>query len=536
MKVPVCCWLLIAVAASALEARAAEFDSARVSGRVLDATGKPIPGAKVLVNRTTDAKMDMRSMGPVFTAEDGHYELTLRFGQGQTCVVREVFAEKKGFVRAGPSLEIPLRNGDTTNVSLTLQKGEVLAGTLKVPLQEYERDEKPEKVQRWLEVSGPKLEETVLNARVYETKPGGHFEMYVPSGQYTLKLLGYGQDDADWKGIRSGQTNVVLELAPFVWSETNVARVFDQFWVQMDRHYSYFFLKKDVDWASLEEKFRSQAMQATNAEALASALQQMLAPLKDLHVWIRTPSGGLPSYRSSYNYNGNRRITLSQVEEQTECGPFAIVGKTKQDGFGCFVLLRQGEASEDNVREAIEAIRKQSNAPGFLVDLRSANGGSEPLALKIASLFCAREIVYARSKYRDGAARDAFTQEHERTLPASANPYTKPVVCLTGPGAVSSGEGFVQMMRCLPNVTTVGLPTRGASGNPRPWELGRTGVTVYFSRWVDLLPDGTAFEGVGISPAVEVNAPLEAYRTRDPTLEKGLDILRAKVAALHAVK
>ena len=35
---------------------------------------------------------------------------------------------------------------------------------------------------------------------------------------------------------------------------------------------------------------------------------------------------------------------------------------------------------------------------------------------------------------------------------------------------------------------------------------------------------------------VEVNAPLEAYRTGDPTLEKGLDILRAKVAALHAVK
>src|SRR5438093_717459 len=128
MKVPVCCWLLIAVAASALEARAAGSDSARLSGRVLDATGKPIPGAKVSVNRTTDAKMDMKSMGPVFAAEDGHYELTLRFEQGQTCVVREVFAEKKGFVRAGPSLEIPLRNGDMTNVSFTLQKGELLAG------------------------------------------------------------------------------------------------------------------------------------------------------------------------------------------------------------------------------------------------------------------------------------------------------------------------------------------------------------------------------------------------------------------------
>ncbi len=109
-------------------------------------------------------------------------------------------------------------------------------------------------------------------------------------------------------------------------------------------------------------------------------------------------------------------------------------------------------------------------------------------------------------------------------------PFRNPVVCLIGPGAVSSGEGFVQMMKCLPNVTTVGLPTRGASGNPEAVELSGTGVAVWFSRWVDLMPDASTFEGSGISPAVTMELPLSSYGKRDPTLEKGLEVLREKLS------
>ena len=103
------------------------------------------------------------------------------------------------------------------------------------------------------------------------------------------------------------------------------------------------------------------------------------------------------------------------------------------------------------------------------------------------------------------------------------------MVCLIGPGAVSSGEGFVKMMKCLPQVTTVGLPTRGASGNPKPFELPDAGVTIWFSRWVDLLPNGETFEGRGISPEVKVDEPAEAYAQGDPTLDKGLEILRERI-------
>jgi C-terminal processing protease CtpA/Prc len=170
-----------------------------------------------------------------------------------------------------------------------------------------------------------------------------------------------------------------------------------------------------------------------------------------------------------------------------------------------------------------------SNVPGFLVDLRSASGGDERKASEIAHLFCSKDTVYAKSKYRKGAGHDQFTKAFPRLLKASDKPYTKPVVCLIGPGAVSSGEAFVQMMKCLPHVTTVGLPTRGASGNPRPFELEGLGVSVWFSRWVDLMPDDALFEGVGIAPDVKVDAEAKQYTQNDPTLEKALEVLRRKV-------
>jgi C-terminal processing protease CtpA/Prc len=104
-------------------------------------------------------------------------------------------------------------------------------------------------------------------------------------------------------------------------------------------------------------------------------------------------------------------------------------------------------------------------------------------------------------------------------------------VCLIGPGAISSGEGFVKMMKALPQVTTVGRRTRGASGNPQPVELPGLNTAVYFSRWVDMTPDGETFEGIGLAPDVLVDLPSTDHAEHDPTLDKGLEVLRARVAA-----
>ena len=521
--------LTLCVALHSTLAWTEEFDSCHIQGSVTDASGKPLVGASVGLNRSEGAEHAPGNKYETITDKNGRYELTVRFAKGQTLIVREVFADLRGYVRGAPPLTLPLKDGEQGTVDFQLKEGAMVAGQLRLPLQPWERRLPSKSIVRVLEVSNTDFDKLTINARCHLVGADGKFEVYVPPGEYTLRVVNY-SDVPEWKDIKAPSSDLVLELPPFEWTEANLGKVFDNLWTVMDSNYSYFFLKPEVDWQALRDAHRPKILRSQNAVELAAALQAMLAPLNDMHVWIETPTGIVPTIKGGYSYNGNREITLAELQDTVPCGKFALVGKTKGDGFGYFLMLRQSDANPADVQAAVAAIRKLKDAPGFIVDLRTANGGSEPLAIEIARVFCHRPTVYAKSKYRNGEGHDTFGQVHERILPATDQGYTRPVVCLIGPGAVSSGEGFVMMMKCLPQVTTVGLPTRGASGNPKPFALARTGLTVYFSSWVDMLPDGQPIEGVGIPPDTRVEAPKSSYATADPTLEKGLEVLRAKVS------
>ncbi len=526
----VCFIVLLIVAAPA---RADDSATARFRGTVRNPEGQAVAEAKVVIGQVSGARIltDRADLGRgVLTDPTGGFELSLRFTPGPKRVRCRILAEKKGYVNTVKPVEIEPKDSRVEHLDITLRPGLVLAGIIRFNFfskRELQADPRLKDMSYPFTVTGKDFEET------FSTEEGGAFEIYVPPGEYRIAAQFMSQSN-ELTGVEAGTTNLVLEPPPFAWSEPSVGRVFDEFWQAMDRHYSYFFLKPDVDWKALGDQYRPKALGAKSAEELADVLQQMLAPLRDIHVWIETPDGGRSTHRSSYQYNGNREIILRGLEATNRFGDFALVGRTRPDGFGYFLMLRQSRADSGNVKQAVAAIQALREAPGFVVDLRLANGGSEPLAEEIARLFCAKATVYAKSKYRSGPGHNDFTPEHERILKASENPYTKPVVCLIGPGAVSSGEAFVKMMKCLPQGTTVGRPTRGASGNPMAFRWEGTGVAVMFSRWVDLLPDGQTFEGKGIPPDVLVDEPPSAYTDRDPTLDKALEILRQKVQASAA--
>jgi RNA polymerase sigma-70 factor (ECF subfamily) len=309
----------------------------------------------------------------------------------------------------------------------------------------------------------------------------------------------------------------------------SLATAFDALRDDMAAHYSYFALK-GIRWQALTESLRQRAIESTSEEGFVSVLKELLGKLHDGHVWIMVNGEQVPTYLVP-RPPGNRNLTatLATLADQKRCGQFAVLGRATDQRFGAIILTRQSVATRALVREVVSFIRQASDAPGFLIDLREANGGDESLALEIAREFCARDTVYARSKFRNGPAPTDFTRDFDRTLEAAERPYTKPVVCLIGPGCVSSGEGFAKMLKCLPQVTMVGAPTRGSSGNPRPFALPGLDVAVWYSRWVDMLPDGTPIEGRGIVPEVLVDAPPQAYANGDPTWNKALDVLREKL-------
>jgi hypothetical protein len=299
----------------------------------------------------------------------------------------------------------------------------------------------------------------------------------------------------------------------------------------MDRNYSFFDLK-GVDWPTLYGRYRQEAEGAEDLGEFVRVVAKMLGELKDMHIWIDLPDGRrVPTYRSEYALNADYRAVASTLQGVQQFGQgrdsLGLVGRSAQ-GYG--VVVVGGLTADDRtVDQFAAAVRGLFDAPGMIVDLRANSGGAEPKAIRIAGLFADQVRQYARQQRRSGPAPGDLRDAGTRSLGPDPNgTYTRPIVCLIGPGCVSSGEGMAMMMKCLPHVTMAGQPTRGASGNPAPVGLPN-GVSVVYSRWISLLPDGTPIEGVGVQPDVVI----QHQGAGDPTFAEAVKILDQKVRAAN---
>lgn len=497
--------------------------NAVLTGVVRDGDGKPIPWAAVTINGSAGGLTTYNFNSRGFTDLDGRFRLTALVHR-QEAQLLGIYTAARGFVFQQTSLDkdgIKLRPGQVTELPpITLERGEILEGTAEIPLKAIERLRGIRMQDRNLKISirGPSFQMS------YWTDMNGRFEVYVPKGNYVISVAG--EEKAVLRDVAAGQRGLKLvrEYTPAT-SEV-LAKAFDALWEDMDRNYSYFELKQ-IDWKKLREQYRSKAIEAGSAERFADVIAEMLGHLHDMHVSVRAPHDQMPTYVTSQRRDRNGQVVVKSLVKPMPCGDLAVVGRLKTSQFAAVILNNQPAATKEKVAMVVDFIRNAHDAPGFIVDLRSAAGGNEVFAREIAQEFCAKQTLYAKSKFRNGSGHGDFGPVYDRMLKAVESPYTKPVVCILGPGAVSSGEGFAKMMACLPNVTTVGSPTRGSSGNPKEYRLPGVPVVVSYSRWVDMMPDGMPVEGRGVIPKVRIEPPESAFDEADPVWEKAIEILTA---------
>jgi hypothetical protein len=488
---------------------------AQLAGHVRNTEGQPIPGAIVAVLGSTNTQTDA----------DGKYTLVMPISRGDFLAVRTIVVFAKGYVPFEDTFlrdDLRIAGGATEKRDFVLASGPSITGQVDAPLPILDRlrDVNPQQKVWSLEVRGPSFKGR------YRTEPGGAFSVTVPSaGKYTVTLLDRSYVMAN--DVPAGATGVRIVPHEPPAEPAKLEAAFDAFAADFARHYSYFEHKK-IDWPALRDKHRPKCIAAKSEYAFADALAEMLIECDDGHIWIDRDKERIPTKFQSWTPNFNRAATLAALGSRIPCGEFAIVGRTLEGNFGAFIMTKQSAANRGSVREAINLFGRMRGAPGYIFDLRFADGGDESLARDIAELFCEKDVVYAKSKFRNGPNVTDFGPPHDRILKGQAEPLTQPLVVLIGPGAVSSGEGFAKMLKALPQATLVGLPTRGSSGNPRPFNLPGLAVTVWYSRWVDMMPDGSVVEGKGVQPHIVVNEPQEAYKDRDPTWEKAMEVLREK--------
>jgi len=88
----------------------------------------------------------------------------------------------------------------------------------------------------------------------------------------------------------------------------------------------------------------------------------------------------------------------------------------------------------------------------------------------------------------------------------------------------SACEDFVEPFKTSGRALLVGETTNGSSGQPYLFDFGN-GMSFRVSSKRYYLPDGSAFEGVGMKPDVEVKPTLEDWKAgRDPVFEKAIEL------------
>ena len=85
------------------------------------------------------------------------------------------------------------------------------------------------------------------------------------------------------------------------------ATSFDRMWSAFDRDYSYFDYK-GVNWSSIRRDARGRVERVTSDKEFIVLVREVLSSLKDVHVWVMTPHGGVIA-----TYQPNSSVAFSDA-------------------------------------------------------------------------------------------------------------------------------------------------------------------------------------------------------------------------------
>ncbi len=295
----------------------------------------------------------------------------------------------------------------------------------------------------------------------------------------------------------------------------------------MRNRYSYLELRA-LDWEKLFAEHRGETVSAADLREWTQRAATMLSAANDLHLVLEMDGEKFPTATRRVLPNWNPKGVASAMPGLLGRSPNIATGKT-EDGIEYILIGSFAAGARDEIEWVTRHLKTTTAARAVIIDVRPNSGGSEPLAKLVAAWFVDGPRVYAKHAYRRGPMPDDFTPVRDRTVEPNALPkrYNGPVAVLMGPANMSSCEAFLLMMRQGHDVTLIGSPSFGSSGNPKPAYLPN-GVIAHIPSWRAMRPDGTTFEGKGIAPDLDVPSIGVDFSKHDPVLATALKALRTR--------
>src|SRR3974390_311223 len=322
---------------------------------------------------------------------------------------------------------------------------------------------------------------------------------------------------------------------------------FEELWGTFHRRYPFFELRK-VDWRKQYDIYRPKVTIETCEDELFDIFCQMLDPLDDGHVELKTRAGDKGSKRyftAEKKPRFYREFTKPQIKELFKTTEKTLVaigfGRLAETRAWMLRYCRSETVGYMRILE-LEGVKKRKLAAaldkialdfmglqGFIIDIRDNPGGDDDTAVAIINRFCDRGRVAFHRRTKIGPGEDAFTPlKTWRIEPEGDAQFTGPTVLLTCDAVFSGGEVFALAIRQLPYVTILGDNTNGIFSYqlekklPNGWEYCLS-YQQYFSA------DMVCYEGTGIPPDIELlNEKADIENGADPLITRALEVLKSK--------
>ncbi len=304
---------------------------------------------------------------------------------------------------------------------------------------------------------------------------------------------------------------------------------FEAAWNRVNDVYPYLGFK-NISWDSIYVEYLPR-VEAAQGDEFYFILHDMLAELKDGHVFYTTDGGGeiYPFYPQRHFKDRHAyspfviRTYFDKELILTESGSAEYEILPNNIGY-VFLSDFHENYLTDEFPEILDYLR---NTIGLIIDIRQKRGGA----------YHNVEAVVTRFMTEPLEKPGFFVLGEEWILPPfqPQGPfiYTNPVVVLINGSTFSAGELCTEVLKQLPNVTAIGDTTGGGSagGNSEPPEA----ITEYYlpsGKMIDIGTcdlrryDGQPWEWLGVPPDIYVEqTEADIESGIDKILEYAIDLI-----------